>query len=118
MVVPRPDSVRRWTGTLRMRPHRSAPRVSMATPCASRSDVTTIGEMGEDALLDLFAPRLPGTDAALLGPGDDAAVLSVDGDLVVSSDVLIERRHFRREWDTAADVGWRAAMQNLSLIHI
>ncbi len=75
--------------------------------------MTTIGEIGEDALLDLFAPRLPGTDAALLGPGDDAAVLSVDGDLVVSSDVLIEHRHFRREWGTAADVGWRAAMQNI-----
>lgn len=75
--------------------------------------MTTIGEMGEDALIDLFAPRLPHTDAALLGPGDDAAVLSVDGDLVVSSDVLIEGRHFRREWSTAADVGWRAAMQNI-----
>ncbi len=69
--------------------------------------------MGEDALIDLFAPRLPDTDAALLGPGDDAAVLSVDGDLVISSDVLIENRHFRREWSTAADVGWRAAMQNI-----
>jgi len=75
--------------------------------------VTTIGEMGEDALIDLFASRLPDTDAALLGPGDDAAVLSVDGDLVVSSDVLIENRHFRREWSTAVDVGWRAAVQNI-----
>jgi len=75
--------------------------------------VTTIAEMGEDALIDLFAPRLPDTDVALLGPGDDAAVLSVDGDLVVSSDVLIEGRHFRREWSTGADVGWRAAMQNI-----
>lgn len=75
--------------------------------------MTTIGEMGEDALIDLFAPRLPDTDVALLGPGDDAAVLSVDGNLVVSSDVLIEGRHFRREWSTAADVGWRAAMQNI-----
>lgn len=75
--------------------------------------MTTIGEIGEDALIDLFAPRLPVTDAALLGPGDDAAVLSVDGDLVVSSDVLIEGHHFRRHWSTAADVGWRAAMQNI-----
>jgi thiamine-monophosphate kinase len=75
--------------------------------------VTTIGELGEDALLDLFTPRLPESDATLLGPGDDAAVLSVDGDLVVSSDVLIEGRHFRLDWSTAADIGWRAAMQNL-----
>lgn len=75
--------------------------------------MTTIGELGEDALLALFTPRLPTSDATILGPGDDAAVLSVDGDLVVSSDVLIEGRHFRTDWSSAADIGWRAAMQNL-----
>lgn len=76
--------------------------------------MTTIGEIGEDALLALFSPRLPESDATLLGPGDDAAVVSVDGDLVVSSDVLIQGRHFRLNWSTGADVGWRAAMQNLA----
>ncbi|WP_062211764.1 thiamine-phosphate kinase [Demequina oxidasica] len=74
----------------------------------------TIGEIDEDALIALFTPRLPRSDAEILGPGDDAAVLSVDGDLVVSTDVLIENRHFRTEWSTGADVGWRAAMQNLA----
>lgn len=76
--------------------------------------MTTIAELGEDALIALFAPRLPETDSALLGPGDDAAVLSVDGDLVVSSDVLVEGRHFRLDWSRAEDVGWRAAVQNLA----
>lgn len=75
---------------------------------------TSIGDMDEDALIALFAPRLPTTDAAILGPGDDAAVLAVDGDLVISTDVLIENRHFRREWSTGGDVGWRAAVQNLA----
>lgn len=76
--------------------------------------MTTIGELGEDALIAAFAPRLPRTDAEILGPGDDAAVLAVDGDLVVSSDVLVEGRHFRTEWSTGEDIGWRAAMQNLA----
>ena len=76
--------------------------------------MTTIGELGEDALIAAFAPRLPTTDVELLGPGDDAAVLSVDGNLVVSSDVLVEGRHFRRDWSTGEDVGWRAAVQNLA----
>jgi len=75
---------------------------------------TTIGDIDEDALIALFVPRLPRSDAEILGPGDDAAVISVDGDLVVSADVLIENRHFRTEWSTGADVGWRAAMQNLA----
>lgn len=84
-----------------------------ATP-PSLACVTTIGEIGEDALIALFAPRLPESDATILGPGDDAAVLAVDGHLVVSSDVLIEGRHFRREWSTGIDVGWRSAVQNLA----
>jgi thiamine-monophosphate kinase len=73
-----------------------------------------IGDIGEDALIALFTPRLPTTSAAIVGPGDDAAVLSLQGDLVVSSDVLVQDRHFRREWSTAGDVGYRAAMQNLA----
>ncbi|WP_084038067.1 thiamine-phosphate kinase [Demequina sp. NBRC 110053] len=76
--------------------------------------MTTIGDMDEDSLIALFAPRLPRTDAEILGPGDDAAVVAVDGDLVVSCDVLVENRHFRSAWSTGADVGWRAAMQNLA----
>lgn len=76
--------------------------------------MTRIDEIGEDALIAMFAPLLPDTDAEILGPGDDAAVLSVDGDLVVSSDMLVEGHHFRNEWSSAADVGWRAAMQNLA----
>jgi thiamine-monophosphate kinase len=76
--------------------------------------MSLIGDVGEDALIALLSPRLPITTSALLGPGDDAAVLSLNGDLVVSSDVLVQDRHFRREWSTAADVGYRAAMQNLA----
>ena len=76
--------------------------------------MTTISDMDEDALIALFTPRLPVSDAEILGPGDDAAVLAIDGHLVVSSDVLVEGRHFRTEWSTGADVGWRAAMQNIA----
>lgn len=74
----------------------------------------TIASLGEDALIRLFAPRLPHTDAEIVGPGDDSAVLRVDGDVVASTDTLIEGGHFRREWSTGADVGFRAAMQNLA----
>jgi len=76
--------------------------------------MATIGEMGEDALIAAFAPRLPVSDSEILGPGDDAAVLAVDGDLVVSSDVLLQDHHFRLDWSTPEDVGWRAAMQNIA----
>jgi thiamine-monophosphate kinase len=55
----------------------------------------------------------PGT--AVIGIGDDAAVLPApDGRTVVSTDLLIEGRHFRRNWSSAADVGVKAAAQNLA----
>jgi len=74
-----------------------------------------VGDLSEDALLALIFPLLPAGSATLLGPGDDAAVIAApDGRVVVSTDVLVEDRHFRRAWSSGEDVGWRAAMQNLA----
>jgi thiamine-monophosphate kinase len=55
------------------------------------------------------------SEAVEVGLGDDAAVVRVPGDgrVVVSTDMLVEGRHFRRDWSTGADVGARAAAQNL-----
>lgn len=37
-----------------------------------------------------------------------------DGRTVVSTDLLVEGRHFRRDWSSAADIGVKAAAQNLA----
>ncbi len=48
-----------------------------------------------------------------LGPGDDAAVVQcADGRAVVSTDMLVERRHFRLDWSTPQQVGRKAIAQN------
>ncbi|ORV18309.1 thiamine-monophosphate kinase [Mycobacterium celatum] len=48
-----------------------------------------------------------------LGPGDDAAVVRADdGRVVVSTDMLVESRHFRLDWSTPHDVGRKAIAQN------
>lgn len=74
-----------------------------------------VRETSEEELLAAIFPLLPTGAATLVGPGDDSAVVSApDGRFVVSTDVLVERRHFRPEWSTGYDVGWRAAMQNLA----
>jgi thiamine-monophosphate kinase len=76
---------------------------------------TLVREVSEDALLARILPLLPAGRATALPAGDDAAVVAApDGRVVVTTDVLVERRHFRREWSTGRDVGRRAAVQNLA----
>lgn len=75
----------------------------------------TVADLSETELLTRIFPLLPAGTSTLLGPGDDAAVLAApDGRVVVSTDVLVEGRHFRRAWSSGVDVGRRAAAQNLS----
>ena len=75
----------------------------------------SIAEAGEFGLIARIVARLDGGPSALLGPGDDAAMVAApDGRVVASTDVLVEGRHFRRDWSSAADVGHRAAAANLA----
>jgi thiamine-monophosphate kinase len=75
----------------------------------------TIAETGEFGLIARVVARLDAGPKALLGPGDDAAVVAApDGRVVASTDVLVEGRHFRRDWAGAADIGRRAAAANLA----
>ncbi|WP_305782915.1 thiamine-phosphate kinase [Symbioplanes lichenis] len=75
----------------------------------------SIAEAGEFGLITRVVNRLGGGPAVLLGPGDDAALVAApDSRVVASTDVLVEGRHFRRDWCGAADVGHRAAAANLA----
>jgi thiamine-monophosphate kinase len=80
-----------------------------------REAVITIADLGEFGLIAAIARDLPGSDDLIIGVGDDAAVLRApDGRVVATSDLLIEGRHFRREWSSAEDVGHKAAARSLS----
>ena len=75
----------------------------------------TVADVGEVALIAAITARLGSSDAVLLGPGDDAAVVAApDGRVVATTDVLVESRHFKRDWSSATDVGVRAAGANLA----
>jgi len=75
----------------------------------------TVANAGEFGLIARIARRLPSGAATLLGPGDDAAVITApDRRVVASTDVLVDGRHFRRDWSSAEDIGHRAAAANLA----
>jgi thiamine-monophosphate kinase len=86
-------------------------------PVTFPSDAT-LADIGEFGLIAELTAMFPQGEHVLVGPGDDAAVLRVrTGHVVVSTDVLVESRHFRRDWASAEDVGHRAAAENLSDIN-
>ncbi|GAB2450434.1 thiamine-monophosphate kinase [Conyzicola lurida] len=75
----------------------------------------TLRGIGESATLARIFPRLPASDYALVGPGDDSAVMSApDGRFVVTTDMMIHGPDFRLAWSTPHDLGWKAAASNLA----
>ena len=67
----------------------------------------------EDKLIADFTQTLRVHSRVLVGSGDDCAVLKhPDGNSVVSTDVLVEGVHFRRDWMSLEQIGRRAAAQN------
>jgi thiamine-monophosphate kinase len=75
----------------------------------------TLSELGEFGLIRRLTADLPRTDVTILGPGDDAAVMAApDGRVVATVDLLIEGRHFRRDWSSAEDVGHKAAARSFA----
>ena len=75
----------------------------------------TLADLGEFGVLDLLTARLQQRDDVLVGPGDDAAEVRLGSErALVATDVLVDGRHFRRDWASATDIGHRAAAQSLS----
>ncbi|MGR2751459.1 thiamine-phosphate kinase [Agromyces arachidis] len=85
----------------------------MEPPARERSP--EIGELGESAVLARILPRLAPGEAAVLGAGDDAAVVAApDGRFVVTTDLMVHGPDFRMAWSTPFDLGWKAAATNLT----
>jgi thiamine-monophosphate kinase len=96
-------------------PTTGAPTVSEPSAFESAGADDTLGRVAERETLRRIFPRLPQSDAALLGPGDDAAVLSApDGRFVVTTDMMVHGPDFRSAWSTPHDLGWKAAASNLA----
>ncbi|WP_319431999.1 thiamine-phosphate kinase [Mycobacterium sp. RTGN5] len=73
----------------------------------------TLRELGEFPVIDRLVSGRRQPAGVSVGPGDDAAVVSApDGRIVVTTDMLVEGRHFRLDWSAPYDVGRKAIAQN------
>lgn len=80
-----------------------------------REACITIADIGEFALIAAIEKALPGGAGVIVGIGDDAALVGApDGRVVATTDMLIEGRHFRREWSGPRDIGGKGAARNLA----
>ena len=70
---------------------------------------------GEQDFLDLIDEAFPNQGPGLvLGRGDDCAILSVTGELCLSTDLFLEDAHFRLAYFPPEDIGYKALAVNLS----
>ena len=75
----------------------------------------SLADLGEWGLIAALKARMPAGALTSVGIGDDSAVVAApSGSVVVAVDLLIEGRHFRRDWSSAYDIGVKAAARSLA----
>ena len=70
----------------------------------------------EQALIRRVRGRVEGGSAVVTGIGDDCAVLRVPPghELLVTTDLMVENVHFRRDWESPETIGQRCLTRGLS----
>jgi thiamine-monophosphate kinase len=75
----------------------------------------TLANLGESESLSRTIGKLISGEYAIVGPGDDAAVVaSSDGRFVVTTDTMIEGHDFKLEWSSGFDLGFKAIASNVA----
>jgi thiamine-monophosphate kinase len=78
-------------------------------------DDGSVADLGEWGVIAALRARMPAGALTSVGIGDDSAVVEApSGSVVAAVDLLIEGRHFRRDWSSAYDVGVKAAARSLA----
>lgn len=84
---------------------------------SARKSKTSIRDIGECPLIERIRKVVDRPDPRVyLGIGDDAAVIDIATDqfLLITTDALVEKIHFKLDYFTFHQIGWRSMAANLS----
>ena len=74
----------------------------------------SLAELGEIESLRRTVKRLKQGEYAIVGSGDDAAVVAATDSFLVSTDTLVENHDFKLAWSTGFDLGFKSVASNLA----
>lgn len=87
-------------------------------PAGIPGSLTVPPPTGEFAAIARWTRAAPSAPGVLTGPGDDVAWIAPSGDgghpLALSVDTVVQGVHFRLDWSSGEDVGWKAITAALS----
>ncbi|SNR35590.1 thiamine-phosphate kinase [Haloechinothrix alba] len=75
----------------------------------------TVASLGEFGTIDAVTSGRSQPESTVVGPGDDAAVVTApDGRVVATTDVMVQGVHFRLDWSQPEHVGRKSVAVNLA----
>lgn len=70
--------------------------------------------ISEEKIIKIFEKDFPPDENVIVGIGDDAAVIKVKEKMIITTDSLVEGVHFKRNFLSPEDIGWKLLIVNIS----
>ena len=82
------------------------------------NNTITLKDLGEFGLIERISKKIKSNQkSTLLGPGDDAAIINTNQNLLISTDMLTEGIHFDMSFTPLKHLGYKSVIVNLSDIY-
>ena len=83
-----------------------------------KNNTPTLKDLGEFGLIERISKKIKSNHkSTLLGPGDDAAIINTNQNLLISTDMLTEGIHFDMSFTPLKHLGYKSVIVNLSDIY-
>lgn len=85
---------------------------------SGEENINNLKDLGEFGLIDRITKKIKSyQNSTVLGPGDDAAIIKSEKNILISTDMLVEGIHFDMSFTPLKHLGYKAVIVNLSDIY-